>query len=283
MPDEELVPGPRAERPADNSLLLLLAGAVVFGLLAVSSYGGSFAPAPVPGPTKPEPTPEPCPGPGPCPSPSPCPGPGPCPRPRPRPHGDVGSVADQLIAALAEGGPLCPDGKPVTCDLPVELRHKNLPGRDRAGCCVFASLMHSARFQNVRPMWDFLETIAKNENGGGWPQKVDQMMAKYCPGVGYVQHTGGDPEFLKAAMRGGRMLAVTYCGRDQHYGPNTSVAHMVNLVRFDTLAVVLDNNFIGENQLVSMLPEEFLARWKGKGGGWAVALTAPRPFPVPHN
>src|SRR5262249_61392077 len=47
----------------------------------------------------------------------------------------------------------------------------------------------------------------------------------------------------------------------------------VNLVHFDDQwACILDNNFIGENDLVWMSPPEFLERWRGKGSGWVVIL-----------
>src|SRR5262245_53923587 len=76
-----------------------------------------------------------------------------------------------LVAALAEGGPLAPDGKTeVTCDIPVELRQKNTGGWDGAGLCVFTSIEHSARFQNERRLWDFQKNM-RSERGGGYPEK----------------------------------------------------------------------------------------------------------------
>jgi 23S rRNA G2069 N7-methylase RlmK/C1962 C5-methylase RlmI len=59
---------------------------------------------------------------------------------------------------------------------------------------------------------------------------------------------------------------------------------MVNLVHLDqTWACVLDNNYIGERQLVWMSVAEFVSRWKGQGQGWAVVLLDPPPMPAPHN
>jgi hypothetical protein len=184
------------------------------------------------------------------------------------------------------GGPVAPDGKTeVAVDLPTTLRAFNTGGKDGAGLCVFTSIMHSARWQSEVSLTDF-QTLMKAEKGGGWPQKVDAMIAKYAPGTKYVQITNGDAEFLKLALKTGRLPAVTYDGHDPHY--SGKIAHMVNLVYLDDrYACVLDNNFVTDkagidNQLVWMTPAEFMSRWKGNGGGWAVVLLAPPPAPVPH-
>jgi hypothetical protein len=59
---------------------------------------------------------------------------------------------------------------------------------------------------------------------------------------------------------------------------------MVNLVYLDDQwACVLDNNFVGENDLVWLKTPDFLQRWTGGQNGWAVVLLAPPPPPVPHN
>jgi hypothetical protein len=58
----------------------------------------------------------------------------------------------------------------------------------------------------------------------------------------------------------------------------------VNLIHLDAnWAVVLDNNFVGENQLVWLTPDDFYRRWRGNGGGWSVVLLSPPPPPVPHR
>lgn len=207
-----------------------------------------------------------------------------------------GYVSSQdAVGAIAEGGPIAPDGKTqVACDIPVELRKKNIGGVDGAGLCVFTSIMHDARYQNERKLWNFQEQMS-HERGGGTPQKVDAMIAKYAPGARYLQHTGGDVEFLKAALKTGRPVGVTYAGHDVHY--SDTIAHMVSLVYLDdSQACILDNNYIGANQLVWMSAAEFIARWKGDtffmrsrgrqipvGGSWAVVLLAPPAPPVPRG
>ena len=193
--------------------------------------------------------------------------------------------AEVGIGSLSEGGPVGPDGKTeVACDLPIELRMKNVGGRDGAGLCVFTSINHSANWQNESRLFD-LQKKMRSEAGGGWPEKVDKMLAKYGNGTEYLNAETKDPAILVAALQSGRMPAVTYNGQDQHYR-GQKVAHMVNLVCYDeqaNLAAVLDNNFIGENQLVWMSCKEFCDRWTGGRQGWVVVLLNPGPGQPPRN
>ncbi|MBN9521102.1 hypothetical protein J0H58_21715 [bacterium] len=117
--------------------------------------------------------------------------------------------------------------------------------------------------------------------GGGYPSKVDQTLAAYCAEIGqpvppYAQHTGGEASFLELALRTDRCPAITYCGADDFYGRN--VAHMVNLMYLDgSNAAILDNNRPGV--WLWMSRADFLARWRGMNGGWAVVLLDPPPPP----
>lgn len=170
------------------------------------------------------------------------------------------------------------DGVEVACELPNGEHMKNVGGRDGAGLCVFTSIEHSGRFQNVPALRGFQQHM-RQEPGGGYPEKVDAMMKKYAPGVPYVQYSGNDPAVLDLAIRTGRMPGVTY-GYGERYGGR--IAHMVNLVALtDKAAAILDNNFPGTYEWMSR--DEFLRRWKMGGGGWAVVLLAPPPPPVPVN
>lgn len=185
------------------------------------------------------------------------------------------------IEAITEGGPVGPGGIEVATDLPVVLRAKNVGGRDGAGLCVFTSIMHAARWANELKLWDFQKQM-RAEPGGGYPQKVDAMIKKYGKGAQYIQFEGQDPAILELALKTCRMPCVTYNGHDCHY--RGTIAHMVNLVYLDSSsACILDNNFIGENQLVWMSRQEFLERWTGGRSGWAVVLLSPRPPNPPHN
>lgn len=202
-------------------------------------------------------------------------------RPGGPPH-SASSEPSPPVGTITRGGPVAPDGQTeVTCDLPVEQRTKNVGGRDGAGLCVFSSVGHAARFQNERRLVNFQADMRK-ELGGGYPDKLDRMIEKYGRGTPYLQYEGQDLAVLRAALRTGRMPSVTYNGRDVHY--HGTIAHMVNLVHLDgRWATVLDNNFVGADELVWLSPEEFRQRWCGDGNGWAVILLAPPPPPVPRN
>lgn len=235
---------------------------------AGAAYLGLSQPEPPPPPPAPvAPTPAPV-----------CPGPD-CPRPDPvKPWGPAPRAAGQPQLA----GKVSPDGsEEIQVDLPASEKKKNVGGRDGAGLCVFTSIEYAARWQNEDRLLDFQRKM-RAELGGGWPQKVDQMVAKYAPGVRYVQHTGGDMEFLRAAVRTGRAPAVTYAGFDPHY--SGGIDHMVTLAHLsDRWACVTDNNFPGDDQHVWMSPAEFEKRWKARGGGWCVILLSPPPPPVPRS
>lgn len=175
-------------------------------------------------------------------------------------------------------------GEEITVDLPPAQHQANISVQG-LGCCVFRSIDHAARYQHVDALVNMPEWMRdKNIAGGGWPEKVAQLIPRIARDRGlpvpeYLQHTGGDLEFLKMALRTGRMVCVTYNGRDGVYyrGP---IAHMVNLVHLsDRWAVILDNNHPGK--YLWMTPREFESRWKGNGGGWAIVLLASPPPPVP--
>lgn len=235
--------------------------------VVVAALAAMYYPSSQPAPTPPPPPP---------PS-QPCPVPGPAPRPKPRPWGDLIATAGRPV----EGG-LTHEGVEVSCDLPASEKKKNVGGRDGAGLCVFTSIEYAARWQNEARLWD-LQAKMRSEPGGGYPQKVDTMLAKYGKGVEYIQDTSGNLALLRAAIESGRMPGVTYGGSDPHYGGY--VAHMVNLVHLDDeWAVISDNNFPGDNQYVWMSVAEFEKRWKaGGGGGWSVILLHPGPPPIPWN
>lgn len=196
-----------------------------------------------------------------------------------------------LVGRISAGGPLGPDGKTeVACDLPREQRIKNIGSKlDGAGMCVFSSCEMAMRWANLEWMRGWRDWCAAHYPGGGYPEKVDRLLAAYCqaksvPVPDYVQVENGDPQILVDALKSGRIVGVTYAGHDVHY--NGTIAHMVCLVAYDPaadLACVLDNNFIEDGQLVWLSCAEFLSRWRGNHGGWAVIFLAPGPPPVPHN
>jgi hypothetical protein len=202
--------------------------------------------------------------------------------------GDLVAFGQEAAGTTSEGGAIGPNGVQVQTDLPVELRMRNTGGRDGNGLCVFTSIQNAARYHNEQRLWNFQANMRK-ELGGGYPSKVDAMIAKYGKGTQYIQHTGGDLEFIYAAISKGRMVCVTYDAGpgDPHYG-GSIIAHMVNCVYLGPpdqkpvrMACILDNNYIGANQLVWQTADEFSRRWKGKGGGWAFVLLNVPPAPAP--
>jgi hypothetical protein len=178
------------------------------------------------------------------------------------------------------------DGKPARVVLPSTEHLKNVGGSDGAGLCVFASGTHAARYQSVALLEQWMQWMRKYP-GGGYPSKVDTMLKRIASEKGvpvppYVQHTGGDPDFLELALRTGRYPCVTYDGRDGVFYRGR-IAHMVNLVYLDDeTAAIHDNNYPGK--WLWMTRSEFLSRWNGNGGGWAYVLleVAPPPLPSPQ-
>jgi hypothetical protein len=185
-----------------------------------------------------------------------------------------------------EGGPVAPDGTTVAVDLPVSQREKNVGGSDGAGLCVFTSIEFAARWQHVYQLEDFQKWM-RSHPGGGYPEKVDKMIQEKCreanmPIPHYLQYEGRSPALIKKALGTHRLPCITYDGHDCHY--NMTIAHMVcSPLWNDRYAVILDNNFIGPNQLVWETPAEGEQRWQGNDGGWVVVLLGNPPPPPPHN
>lgn len=175
------------------------------------------------------------------------------------------------------GGKVSPDGTVTALDLPETEKKHNTGGRNGAGLCVFTSIEYAARWQNENRLKDFQQKM-KQEPGGGWPEKVDKMIAKYGPGTLYIQDTSGDFELIKLAVSTGRMPSVTYDGHDPHY--RGDIAHMVSLAwADDTWVAITDNNYPKDNEHVWMSVAEF----KKRHDGWSVYLLSPPPPPIPIN
>src|SRR5205085_738897 len=113
------------------------------------------------------------------------------------------------------------------------------------------SVWHCALWQSVTEINDFRDWM-KSKPGGSYPEKFEATLSQFCkergiPCPGYVQHTGGDEEFLELAMKTGRAVGVTYCGVDGpgRYGSEV-IGHMVTLSHLDKdWAAILDNNYPG--------------------------------------
>ncbi len=185
------------------------------------------------------------------------------------------------------GGITSPDGTEVVMvDIQPALRMKNVGGKDGAGLCVFTSIMHDARVQGVVCLYD-LQQRMRAYPGGGYPSKVDKFIKQFCPELAnrFINTEEPGLDFLFAALESGRPCGVTYDGTlDPHY--RARIAHMVSLVSLSKKwACILDNNFIGDRELVWMSPETFA--WMFTNGhtrkGWACLLLAPGQVPYPKN
>ena len=190
------------------------------------------------------------------------------------------------VQAASVGGDTAPDGTLSQCCLPQSLRKMNVGGSDGAGLCVFTSIGHSAEYQDVYQLKEF-QAWMKSHPGGGYPEKVDKMIAQLCQEKGwakpvYIQNTTGDLELLKKACQSGRMPGITYgFSPSGRYGGG-KIAHMVSLVHAKgDVWGILDNNYIKEIEWLNT--EEFKKTFASGGGNWSVILIQAGPPPTLRN
>lgn len=261
--------------------LLLIGLLAVCGWAAYTADDKPAAPVPV-NPVGPEPSP--CPGPGPCP---------PKPKPKPKPWGpqDGVPVGMQVFGAKV-GGPVSPAGVEIQCDLPDGQQCSNISSKGQ-GCCVQTSINHSARWQNVPALIDFQKWVQESGlPGGAWPGAVDERIPKCAKDRGYpvpqyLQVEGKAAEvvpLLKLALKTGRMPAVTYSKSPTGRYNGQRIAHMVSMAHGDDEWVaILDNNYVGSQNLEWESWDEFTKIANPGGSIWCVILLSPSPSPPPKN
>ncbi len=180
-------------------------------------------------------------------------------------------------------------GEELTVDLPGNQQFKNIGSKiDGAGMCVFTSIEMAARWHGMETFRGFRDWCAGKYPGGGYPQKVDKLIAAYCAAKGitvppYIQYEGGDVgSVLAACDKTARMACITY-GYSPRYG-NGTIAHMTCCPKYGgALAVCLDNNFPGEQSYEWMSLGEMQNRVKHpQGSGWVFVWLAPAPPPAPN-
>jgi hypothetical protein len=186
-------------------------------------------------------------------------------------------------------GRTSPDGaEAIAIDLPASQHLRNKTGTDGLGLCVWTSITMSGDWCNEDALRSLQQQMTR-EKGGGWPERVDEVLPRLAPGVKYVQYTGRDPGIIQTAVRTGRMPCVTYGYSPRYAGPRNPggrIAHMVNCVHYSANWVaVLDNNFPGDNQYEWMSPAEFKYGWMlgNPNGGWVVLPLRCGPSPIPVN
>lgn len=198
----------------------------------------------------------------------------------------TGDESDPFAGATI--GPKSPKGVEPQIDLPDRLQEKNVGGSDGSGLCVFDSMHHAGRWAG-EPAFSAIFEWMKRHPGGGYPEKVDAMLKQLCAEKklripNYVQIEDNDLEILKLACRNGIMPCVTYSYSPTGRYNGQRIAHMVNLENADDdYFAVLDNNYIGANNLEWLTPKEFAGPYAGGRLGWCVLLTERTPPPAPHN
>jgi len=266
--------------------LLVVAVLVVVGVLGYQHLITSPpAPDSHPAPASPKPRPEPEPD---CPR---CPH---CPhRPRPRsaekyvlwirllPVYLLEEMEDEANSVLAEaddrpvlGGIVSPDGQTHSVLWVDSIEWPHNIASAGLGCCSFRALDYCARLQDEPALVGLPEKMVHDHiPGGGYPEKVDRIIAKYAPAAHYWNDTSGDVRILAAAWRSQRPVCIDYSGHDPHY--QGSIAHCVTLIAYDPehdWTAILDNNFPRTDQIVWMSRRGLKQRWHG----WNYGLLKPQ-------
>jgi hypothetical protein len=146
-------------------------------------------------------------------------------------------------------------------------------------------MRHSGLWHD-EPVFSGLFEFMFSRPGGGYPQKVDRMVAAFCKDKklsrpDYIQVEGSDVEILRSACRAGLMPAVTYYRSPTGRYGGRRISHMVSLVAAgERWFAILDNNYPKSYEWLA--PDEFRQCYTGGGSGWAVILLRPGPPPVPR-
>ena len=177
----------------------------------------------------------------------------------------------------------------ITCDLPGSQHIQNIGSKiNGAGMCVFSSIEMAALYSGLEQMRGWRNWCATSMPGGGWPERVDDYLAKWWKAknlvpIPYIQYEGKNPEtVLDLCDKTGRMAGITY-GYSPRYG--TSIQHMSNAVMFKSdYGVVLDNNFTGEDRYEWVARKELIRRtiYPNKSA-WVFVWLHQGPPPSPHN
>lgn len=202
----------------------------------------------------------------------------------------IRSLAALLLTATVTSGLTSPSGEVASCDIPLSQHLANSVGRDGAGLCVFTSIDHAGRWHNVAALIGMRDYM-KQFPGGGWPEKVDKYIARRCSELGmpipkYVHLRSYDAGLLRAAIRNGFMVCVTYyVSPSGRYG-GQRISHMVNLIHTDRDDSdnseswgILDNNY---PKTIEWLSRKEFERASGARDGhfWAMIFLEPPPPPV---
>lgn len=198
-------------------------------------------------------------------------------------------------------GPVC-DGQELTVDLAPAEQIKNIGSKiDGMGMCVFSAIEMGALAQGLEAMRGWRDWCAARYPGGGFPGKVDKLLAAWWQHKGitpipYYQYQGNDPGPVLALIdKTGRMPCLTY-GYSPRYGQ--LIAHMVCAPGYrGQRACVLDNNFVAKRRADGtwdeaiyewMAPAELCRRSRLRingqlGAAWIFCWLPPAAPPAAHN
>lgn len=191
-----------------------------------------------------------------------------------------------LFAQIEEPNHVAPDGKTeAQVDYPTNLWIKNIGSRvDGSGMCVFSSAEMAARWCGHENFYGFRDWCANHYPGGGYPEKLDKLIAAYCKaknipapntpgGPDYVQYEGASMELATRALRNNQMVCSTLY-HSPRYGGGV-IYHMVNLAHWGPggFGAVQDNNFLpyewdtthGMEPRLKMNGRVWLMIWKRHG------------------
>jgi hypothetical protein len=199
-------------------------------------------------------------------------------------------AAEQSASQTSFINGLSHNGENITCDLPGSQQFKNIGSKlgDHAGMCVFTSIEMAALHAGLEQMRGWRDWCAANYTGGGWPERVDELLDawfkhKNLNPIPYIQYEGKNPEtILDLCEKTGRMAGITYGYSPRYGGP---IQHMTDCVMFKSdYGVVLDNNFIGEDRYEWVTRKELIRRTiYPNRTAWVFVWLSPGPPPSPKN
>lgn len=158
------------------------------------------------------------------------------------PWRDTAPQGERVVIADRAG----PQGQSPRIDYPENEWFRNIGSRvDGAGMCVFTAFEFSARWAGLEEFRGFRDWAAKYK-GGGWPEKLDQIINDYCKEKGIkrpkvLQYSGDDTSFLAHALDNGQLPGCTLF-RCPRYGAGV-IYHMTNCANLGQECAILDNNF----------------------------------------
>lgn len=184
-----------------------------------------------------------------------------------------------------------PDGTEPMVDYPEEQWIANIGSRvDGKGMCVFTSFEHMARWSGLESFRGFRDWCAKNYAGGGYPEKLANLVEAYAKAKRIsvpklYQYEGYSLEVLENAMQTGRFAGCTLYHSKRYGG---LIFHAVNCASAGPrYYAICDNNMMNGD---GRPPYEWFDGAKAfasaimlNGKYWCFVLERPGAPPPPKN